>query len=136
MIITTKRTVPYVLRRERELPREQQTTFHLRALTNSQRFSLLDMNTVQGGSASLRGGTMAQTALRIGLAGWDNLADENGSQVAYAATPGKTLIHGVTADLPATEDTINRLPWEAAEELVDAIMNGMTLDQVDAKKSS
>ncbi len=135
MRITTKRTFPYVLKCDRDLPPDQQTVFQLRPLTNAQRFSLLDMNSVQGGSTTLRGGTMAQTALRIGLAGWENLTNENDAVVPYVAHQGKVMVHGVAAESPATEETMNRLPWEAVEELADAIMNGLQLTQDDAKKS-
>lgn len=114
---------PFVLPEERELPPEQQTTFWLRDLTAAESAQLKDLGMAydQGSdSTMMRTGTSALRAVRAGLVGWDNFADEHGTPVEFATHRAAPL--GRSIDAP-NDATLDRIPLDVLLLLAGAITN-------------
>lgn len=75
-------TWKYVLREDRELPRDKQTVFHLKHLTLAQEQAAFDgIERTHGQSVIVNTGARCLDILRAGLTGWDNLLDESGATI-------------------------------------------------------
>lgn len=89
--INPKQTVPYVLKADRELSPEKQTTWHFRALTLDEvaqvRDSILSQN-YDTNETIYRGGRAELMTLRWGLKSVDNFADDKGQKVDVAVENG------------------------------------------------
>jgi hypothetical protein len=78
----------FVVKSERDLPKDQQTVFLVKYLTAHQQFELRDeMYQVKGiGKArneKFLTGTMERKTLKLGLVGWKNFTDDSGSQLEF-----------------------------------------------------
>lgn len=128
-----KEVIRYVLRDDRELPKEQQTVFLLRPLSNVQVASIDAMVDIDlsGTHARVPAGQQRLVALKAGLAGWEGYLDEQGTPVAFAVQRGVRSIHGIECQDPPSDAT---LAWLAAEhwtELADAIRDASRLKAAD-----
>lgn len=87
--INPNRTWDYVPEADRDLPTEQQTTFHLRALTPTELAAVNDLGfTYQMERGGQRAGeframpaTQVLKTVTCGLVGWSNLLDGRGGRV-------------------------------------------------------
>lgn len=132
---STRETFPYVLEADRRLPKEQQTLFRLRRLSNAQMLAIDNLVTVdaQTGAVAMRAGDQKVAALRAGLAGWENFNDEGGAPVPFRTDTGTRVVHGVTVENPVAMETLDQLRTEDARELAAAILAGNQLTTDDAK---
>ena len=108
-----RREVKYVLRCDRALPPEKQTTFSIRPLTVRQAAEvkdsllILDKATQDLKPAS---GSHELSILRCGLIGCDNFLDSSGKEVRF------TMKSGVVSD-----EFLDRLAYDWRTELANAI---------------
>lgn len=112
-----KSTFPYVLKDDRELPKEQQTVFQLRGLTVSEEATVTDsMILAHGGveELSVRAGTHQLTVLRYGLKGWSNFKNADGADVAFEVEKGHPRC--------VTDACLDRLLPKYRAELSSAIL--------------
>jgi len=72
---------PYVLKADREEPVEKQTTFHLRSISAKLRAQLMTQLERDQGQGLYE-------LVRHGVAGWDNLVDKDGEQIAAKVSKG------------------------------------------------
>lgn len=110
---------------------EPRTQFELGALTRREREQIADaVASVDGvGSTpavSFRAGTTQGLYLRFGLRGWRHFTDRDGNPVEF-----RTNNRGGKRAVP-TDDTLDRIPHELAEELAAAIERGSKLDDTTA----
>jgi hypothetical protein len=114
----------YVLEADRDLPPDEQTVFHLRPLSHSQRTKLDDLRFRMEGKTQVVGtpaGYMQDQVLKAGLMGWDNLRDAHGEQVPFVTTAPKTPnVLGTNLSHP-TDECLGRLHPNDAAELEAAI---------------
>lgn len=111
----------YVLKEDRELPAEQQTVFHLRALSSR---------------VAMRMHTLAQVkpvALLAGVAGWKNFRDAAGNEVVCKHAKGKVIVEGIELDKPLSEESLDYLSPEWCNELAAAVLTNNRLSSDDAK---
>lgn len=119
-----KSTFSYVLRDDRELPKEQQTVFELRGLTVAEEASVTDsMILAHGGveELSVRAGTHALTVLRFGLKGWSNFKNADGADVAFEVEKGHPR--------HITDTCLDRLAPKHRQELMQAILDRGTVTE-------
>jgi hypothetical protein len=119
-----KSTFEYVLVDDRELPKEQQTTFELRGLTVSEEASVTDsMILAHGGveEMSVRAGTHALTVLRYGLRGWRNFHDADGNAVEFETGRGHPK--------QVTDACLDRLLPKYRQEIMQAILDRGTVTE-------
>lgn len=120
---STTETFDYVTLADRELPKDQQTTFHLRRMSTSMMMRMRD----------LRDGTEAQIgrwlviALRAGIAGWTNFVTPAGDQVPFTKDAKPVTLFGITLANSASEASVDALTTEDAQEIGAAIMRGNEL---------
>lgn len=127
-------TVRYVTIADRALPPERQSVFLLRPLTNKTRAQIQNLVQLHAdGRTSPLLGSMRRAALKAGLVGWENFADADGKAVPFQTEKGSRLFHGVDVVNPPTDETLEWLSPEDEVELANAIINGATLDEDDAK---
>jgi hypothetical protein len=124
------KTRNYVLREDRGLQPEQQTTFILRGLGHRERARLFDLLEVDFGAAGGKAGTggtggtgrsrgigsFSLEACRIGLAGWKNLRAPDGGEVAFRGVQ----VAGV--GICPTEEDLAEIS-SAIDELGGAVLN-------------
>ena len=126
---STRETFDFVVTADRRLPKEQQTTFHLRRLPTVIMLRLRDLR--EGDDAAI--GSWMMVALRAGLAGWTNFLDADGAQVPFALDAAPATVCGIALPASASEQSVNRLGVQDATELALAIMQGNELSADDAK---
>lgn len=122
---STREVFDYVCQEDRELPKEKQTVFHLRRLSTRHAVRARDLAEEQG--------RMCEFALRAGIAGWDNLCDDEGRAVPCAHDKGVHGIFGIEVKDPLSLESLNRLPPQIIGELASAIITGNTLSEDDVK---
>ena len=139
IILNTDETRDYVLLQERNLPPEEQTRWKLRALGSIQRAAIEDSVasfTAQGGSdAEIRitRGKQALHAVRLGLAGVENLRDSKGNEVVMETnTVGNS--RGNARKEPS-DTFLNKLPYDVITELARAITETSYMTEDEAKNS-
>jgi len=116
-----RREVKYVLRCDRALPPEKQTTFSIRPLTLRQAAEvkdsllILDKATQDLKPAS---GSHELSILRCGLIGCDNFLDSSGKEVRF------TMKSGVVSD-----EFLDRLAYDWRTELANAITDLSTVTE-------
>jgi len=130
MIARDPRTTwDYVLVSDRSLPKEERTVFHLRHLTAADEHATLDAvhvdPSVPGELVIRNTGSRALAILRIGLAGWDNMKDAKGNQVAF---------EGAKSGVP-TETDLMRFSLRDRMELSRAIENEVSFTEEELGKS-
>lgn len=118
---STAETFDYVTLADRELPKEQQTVFHLRRLPTNVHVQLMDLTTA------------AHVALRAGLAGWTNFRDENGEEIPFKIDPRPEALYGLPLKATASLATINRLAPADAMEIATTVLKGNELTKTDVK---
>lgn len=76
-------TFDHVLRQDRQLPPEEQTTFHLRTLPWKilRKIKDREVHFSDGGTGGVAMGTREELMVRHGIAGWTNLLDREGRSV-------------------------------------------------------
>lgn len=116
----------YVLKRDRELPKEQQTTWHLRALTESEWARVLDLVYVGTGEEPAGVATVSIETLRRGLVGATNLLGPDGKPLPVAE---------MIAAGGVTDEVLSRIPWSARLELATQIEAGTRVSEADVEKS-
>lgn len=131
----------YVLEAERELPKNEQTIFHLRPLTwreleQVERGAKMSMD-VSGGEAKkmdLETNRLkfCRSILNYGLLGWENLLDEGGNEVHFEKASEKPA-YGRRREFLPDEMLDCIFPW--AEELADAVSSSSKVDRGTAKNS-
>jgi hypothetical protein len=125
---STRERIPYVLRDERDLPPEQQTTFLLAALPNHAMLSILQM--MQHGQSK----AWIEVALTAGLRGWENFNDADGNATPFRREDNQTrTLHGVEIKGPVSRGTLEVLPAGILLELAEAIVSANKLTVEDAK---
>lgn len=122
---STKEVFDYVLTEDRELPKEKQTVFHLRRLSTRLAMRCRDLAENQG--------QMGEFALRAGIAGWTNFADEEGATVKCEHDKGSHTLFGIEVRDPLSIASLNRIPPQCLGELAAAIITGNTLSADDVK---
>lgn len=137
---STKETFTFVTVADQALPKERQTTFHLKRLPTSTMIRLRDLR--EGDQADV--GSWMLVALAAGVEGWENLLDDEGKPVEFeklASVQGARRRHEVvelcaqlSIDQVAAKSTIDRLRTEDAQEVAIAVMQGNELSVNDAKK--
>lgn len=133
MAIATRRNqnVPYVPIEDRSAPLDKRTTFPIRLMTARAMAKVKDAGAhVSGdGSFSARMHMFFFMAVKYGVAGWDNLPDENGVQVK--------AVLGVDADGDPVlmDESIDRIR-HLIEELAGAVMKENGLTERDLGNSS
>lgn len=122
----------YVLKRERELPSERQTTFLLRPLRHAQREEAAEAKWRRDQATGellivSNGYRRARKILNGGLVGWERLLDRNGGLVPFPSV---------------TDSPARALPDEALDalgddvlELADEVWRISELSDADQKKS-
>lgn len=127
------RTFDYVLKCERALPREQQTTFHIRPLTAMEMRHLknaavsIDQLTQQARSYL---GDLRWLALKAGLVGWTNFKRADGTDVLCEKTRQNVLGRNTEC---VTDACLDLLQDEWRDELAEAVQEFNTLTRDDAK---
>lgn len=127
--VDPEKTFDYILKRERSLPIEQQTIFHLKVLTARELAGIEDnvsrINTADGSMTVKTGSTILDT-LKKGLRGWENFKDAQGNAVLYREN------NGVPRD-----DNFDRLLPADRRELANAIteQNRLTEEQIKNSES-
>lgn len=124
---TTRENIPYVLKSERGLPPEQQTTFLLATISNDLMLSLMEMGQKDQTKASI------ELALRAGLRGWKNFPDQNGHETPFERDSGNAIVHGVQVRNPVSKATLELVPTSILMELGTAIVQVNQLDADEAK---
>lgn len=120
------KVIDYVLEEERDRPENERTTFKLRTLSRKATAIIQD-NLVgydlTGSVLTSRPGTGALTAVKLGLAGWTNMVDDEGQDVRPRFITGKGA-QGLKVLSPASLDA---LPQHVIDELGGRIMelNGL-----------
>lgn len=118
--IVPEKRWPYVLKADRDKPVEQQTTFHLKAL--SRREMAVVLSTI-GNDKPVHA---QQAAMELGIAGWDNYPHpETGAPIPFETKDGKPD--------PANLEWI---PFDLWDELSTAIIKRNELTEEDRKNSS
>lgn len=132
---SVKETFPYICQADQKLPKQQQTVFHLRRLPATVAMALDNLHeaSADGKHVTLRMGDQKKVALLAGIAGWDNLLDQNGAPVEFRSQKGDRVVCGITIRNPADLDLVDTLPEDVADELAAAIRNGSALTATDAK---
>jgi hypothetical protein len=123
-----KATWKYVLKSERDLPKEQRTTWLLGHLSLAQESALLDnvvRDPITGVGYRQALGSEHLNTLRQALKGWDNFPRDDGSQVVYE--PG--VLGG------AKDEHLFMIRLSDREELATAIENEIAFDPDEQKKS-
>ncbi len=120
----------YVLKEERELPRDKQTVWHMRTLSWPEKREIenTEWRLVRGRDLVLVDAKGVQEKLLgLGLTGWTNFK-EDGTEIAFRCT-GEGLSKRLAPEI------LDRLePF--ATELANAIENGAQTTEQDAKNSS
>lgn len=110
---------PYVLKTDRDLPKENQTTFHLKALSRMERAGVMDAY------AKNQPAIGQQLTLEKGIAGWDNFINpETKAPIEFEMKDGKPSIKNL--------EWINPDDWA---ELADAIQERNKLTEEEVKNS-
>lgn len=80
----------YVLMCDRQLPLDQQTTFHLKVLTARELAEIEDKaaRADMQGNLEFRSGTQVIRILTAGLKGWSNFKDSSGAEVPFRDNNG------------------------------------------------
>lgn len=134
---TVGTTVEYILREERDQPESKQTVFLLRMLPKKATAIIMD-NLVGYDTAGTvivsRPGTGALTAVKLGLAGWRNMHDEDGNPVRPHIIKAKGAKR--TGMETLSPKSIDRLPQYAVDELGGEIMeiNGLTTEGAEEEQ--
>lgn len=121
--VNPKQPFDYVLKADRELPPDEQTTFHLRPLSHTERVQLDNMRYQMDGKTNQVGspqGNIADKALKCGLQGWVNLRDSNGEQVPFEIERKSLNILGTQLS-PPTDACLSRLHPDDVAEILEAI---------------
>jgi hypothetical protein len=127
----TKGEFPYVLKGDRKLPKEEQAVFQLATLDPEEYAELEDSlfyfteeREDKTATSAARKAQVEYKTLRRGVKGWDNFK-RNGEEVVYKH-PGSTR---------CAKENIAQLHPEDRHELAEAITEGNTLSEEDAKNS-
>lgn len=133
--------IPYVLKRERNLPANEQTVFHLRSLTPVE-MAEVENNTLTRdpttGHNHYPVGTNNRLALKYGLDGWSGLRAPPGYQVngvpSNEVMPEKREeVHGGIRKVCVTDKSLGFLPSSVRSELAEAIREGNHLTREEGK---
>jgi hypothetical protein len=121
----------YVLKRDRGLPPEELTVWHLKSLTWSERETLgyLHLESDDSGRVTMLSNSIekARRALNCGLVGWTNFLLPDGTPAVFKLTGGDMRrISNETLDLIQTEDAL---------ELANAIIEGSAVGESLSKNS-
>lgn len=134
--ITPKAKWSYVPLRDRKLPEDQRSVFHLRRLSHPERAKMRDASgEVIGDRYVLRIGQANGECLFACLEGWDNFKDENGNAIPFERVTKPRLVFGVLRRGP-TDDTLEWLDHELFDEIAGAIRDGQQVTEGDAKNFS
>lgn len=89
--IDPNKTFEYVLLCDRELPPEEQTIFHLKALSARELAEIQDKaaRADMDGNFEFRSGSQTLRILEIGVRGWKNLRDAQGNEIAFRENNGR-----------------------------------------------
>lgn len=122
----------YVLKEDRELPREEQTKFKLRSLSAGEQAKVKDSTAGwenETGRMQMNSGTVELMALRFGLVGWEGFRDASGNEVEFDGT--KRKVNGVSIMQPS-DAALSRLAPRHRMELAEQITNhgSLTPDEV------
>ena len=127
--ISRKTKIPFILPRERELPKEQQTIFYLRSLSALTRGEYTEYRSTLpsdgSGDKPLEG--LAKWSVRIlkeCLVGWENFKDAEGKDLPFSIGPG---------DL-ATDESIDCIGTNDIFALSVGAVNASFLSEEDKKK--
>lgn len=130
--LTPEKRFDYVLKSDRELPPDQQTIWHLRALTHAERDHIVTQltNAVQLGKG---GYILAKAdALRCGLQGWSNYRDPQGNETPFAAGPPRAG-SWIRRQAVITDECLDLIPYEDWDELSDALIQCNQMTEADRK---
>lgn len=145
-LIDLNATRPYVLRRERDLPKETQTVFHLRALPDRVMRELKDNGAnyqveFEKGDTDARSsrihiaqGEIVYRSVRYGVARIENVEQPDGTRTdVEAESTGRKDYGDHIKALPAR--IAAAIPWGDKEELSEVIMRGSDLSEDDRGNS-
>lgn len=131
LALTPDKSFDYVLECDRSLPEEQQTIWHLRALTVAERQRICDGIRV----AQARGtdGNVAHIldAIRCGLQGWTNFRDPDGNEAEFVT--GRPRQAYIKREAVITDDCLERIPGEYMVEIGQAIIQCSRVEEGDRK---
>lgn len=131
--LTPEKRFDYVLKADRELPPEQQTIWHLRALTVNERDKIVGQLT-HAAKFGKEGFVAAKAdAIRCGLDGWTNFADANGNQAQFEGAAPKGPALWIRRQVVITEGCLELIPYEYWDELADAIIECQHTQEADRK---
>lgn len=119
-------TWDYVLKSDRKLPVEQQTTWHLRTLSQRGMMQIVDHMSFRsdGEHVSTTGiGTQSLDIVADGIVGWTNLLDTGGQPILAEVRNGRL-----------TEESLSRIPTNAILELALSIESGARMTEDDVEK--
>ena len=125
----------YVLQRERKLPKEEQTVFHLRKLSARERFKLEDEtgSMDQRGSFTAHVGWVTEQSLLAGLLGWTNMKGEKPGDPDVEFKKSSKMLNVLSRDTyPPAPEMLDLLHPNDATELANAIQAGASLSVEEA----
>lgn len=133
----TEETYEYVLKADRELPEDDpgRPVFRLRHLTPGENAKLQDnymegKSFKEGGGTAFKSGTHLIKTLQMGLVGWRNLNDANGTEVPFPGKDGKD--RNALSDREITA-LLGPLQQDVRRELVEVIVEDNNLSEEQAK---
>jgi hypothetical protein len=123
---STKEVFDYVLLADRSLPAEKRTTFHLASLPTA---TMIRLRGLVGDTGELTG-EWVWLALRVGVRGWRQFVEDDGTDIPFTTDAKPQTIGGISVPAPASEASLNRLSPTDAFELAGAVVrsNMVTVD--------
>jgi len=126
----------YVLRCDRALNKDMQTSFLLRRLSAEENAQIEDAIRYSSTASSVAGndpevtvvqspGSTVLEILRVGLKGWENFLDEDHNPIAFTAPSGM--------DSTCPMSNIDKIHPDHRHELARAIEEGNTISEEDSK---
>jgi len=89
---------PYILKRDKDLPEEEQTTFQLKNRTQEQWDHICPSWASTGTGYTLLGSTATKILKKV-LAGWENYLDKDGNEIPYQASNMKANLNALNAGM-------------------------------------
>jgi len=123
----------FVMPSEANLPRDQQTVFHLRSLTKREKHHYQNLRTRQLGFIGNEGECRFQI-VRAGLVGWSNFKTADGREVKFVTEKEDVEVLGRKCR-PISEECMDHITDQLEVDLTEEILIGSNLNHEDRKNS-
>ena len=102
----------YILKAEKNLPKEEQTIFQMKSLTGEEMIEVLDLTAAGTHKAFL-------VSIQLAIVGWENFKDDKGN------------------DIPYKLENVARIPWECwAKMSADILADNQVSAELKKKSKS